>query len=512
MAHYILAIDQGTSSTKCIVFTEAGTVVARASAPLHTTYTADGRAEQDPDAIYRSVIESVSACINNLESEAGVPRDQVCCVGIANQRETFVLWDSNGVPLHDAVVWQCKRSVDICSELKAGGAEEEVRARSGFIVDPYFSGTKVTWLLRNVPAVRDAHDRGDAHFGTIDSWLLSRLTRGAVHATDHTNASRTLLFNIHTLAWDDELGKILEAPSLRLPTVHPSSHHYGDSDFEGTFPKSIPITAMIGDSHAAFFGERCYDSGSAKATLGTGSSILINAGASVPALAPSAMSTIGFSLPDRLDYALEGIIVSAGSILTWLGRDLGLFSDAAELDEVANVVSDAGGVCVVPGHAGLGAPFWKMDAKGSITGLTFGTSRQHIIRAALESIPYQICAILDAIAEESGVYCQSIKADGGISQNRFVIRWLADTLGLPVHTFATAEVTALGAALLAGLGAGVYDGLDSIRALPLDETVCEPTSAAGTGCAATAPTTAQQGYDRWRAQVDRAIRPADGAV
>jgi len=497
MAQYILAIDQGTSSTRAIVFTDAGAIGAIASAPLHTSYTPDGKAEQDPDEIYRSVIQSVSLCLQKLEAEAGVSRDQVCCVGIANQRETFVLWDGNGAPLHDAVVWQCKRSVEICSELKAGGAEDEVRSRSGLIVDPYFSGTKVTWLLRNVPAVRSACEHGEVHFGTVDSWLLFKLTGGAVHATDHTNASRTLLFNIHTLAWDDELGRILEASSLRLPTVHPSSHHYGDSDVGGLFARPIPITAMIGDSHAALFGERCFSPGSAKATLGTGSSILINAGASPPALARSAMSTIGFSLADRLDYALEGIVVSAGSILTWLGRDLGLFSDTAELDEVAGTVDDAGGVCVVPGHAGLGAPFWKMDAKGSITGLTFGTSRAHILRAALESIPYQIRAILDAIAEESGVHCRSIMADGGISANRFVIRWLADTLGLPVHTFATAEVTALGAALLAGLGVGVYDGLDSIRALQLDETVREPAGATAT--------TAQRGYERWRVQVDHAV-------
>lgn len=503
MGHYILAIDQGTSSTKSIVFNDRADPVAAATAPLHTTYTADGRAEHEPEAIYRSVIESISVCIQQLETEAGVSRKQVVCAGITNQRETFVLWDADGTPVHDAVVWQCKRSVDICSELKTDGAEDEIRNRSGLIIDPYFSGTKITWLLRNVPAIRAAHDAGEIRFGTVDSWLLYRLTGGAVHATDHTNASRTLLFNIHTLAWDDTLAQILETPSLRLPTVHPSAHHYGDSDFAGLFPRAIPITAMIGDSHAALFGERCYEPGSAKATLGTGSSVLINAGAGVPPLCPSAMSTVGFSLPGRLDYALEGIIVSAGSVLTWLGRELGLFDDAAELDAVADTVADSGGVCVVPGHAGLGAPFWKMDARGSVTGLTFGTTKNHILRAALECIPYQIRAILDAIADDSGVRCRSIRVDGGISRNRFVIRWLTDTLALPVHTFATADVTALGAALLAGLGAGLYSGLDAIEALAFGERVSEPNRDA---------TAAQHGYEQWLTQVHRAVRPADGAV
>jgi glycerol kinase len=500
---YVLAIDQGTSSTKSIVFNEAAQPVASGTAPLHTTYTADGRAEQDPEDIYRSTIESISACIRTLEAKAGVRRDEIECAGIANQRETFVLWDSDGTPLHNAVVWQCKRSVEICSELKAGGAEDEIRNRSGLIIDPYFSGTKLTWLMRNSRSIRAAHDAGQALFGTVDSWLLYRLTGGAVHATDHTNASRTLLFNIHTLAWDDELSRILEVPSLRLPTVHPSSYHYGDSDFGGLFSTKIPIRAMIGDSHSALFGERCYTPGSAKATLGTGSSILINAGATAPKLSPSAMSTIGFSLPDRVDYALEGIIVSAGSVLTWLGKELGFFDDGSELDAVSGEVADSGGVCVVPGHAGLGAPFWRMDAKGSVTGLTFATTKTHILRAALESIPYQIRAILDAIANESAVRCRSIKADGGISRNEFVISWLADTLGLPVHTFATADVTALGAGLLAGLGAGVYDSVAAIKELPLGDRETAP----GNDRAA-----AEHGYNLWRAQVDLSVGAAKGAV
>jgi len=335
VSRYILAIDQGTSSTKAIIFSLAGHEVASASAPLHTKYTPDGKAEQNPEAIYRSVIDSVAACVRKLETYALIRCGEIACAGIANQRETFVLWDDNG-PLYDAVVWQCKRSVDICNELKEAGAETEIRDRSGLILDPYFSGTKVTSLLRNVPSVRASHDAGDAHFGTVDTWLVHRLTGGRVYATDQTNASRTLLFNIHTLDWDEELAGILGAPSLRLPEVYPSAHQFSESTFEGIFDTPVPITAMIGDSHAALFGERCYQPGEAKATLGTGSSILINAGDTAPSVSPSAMTTIGFGLPGRTDYALEGIVVSAGSVLNWLQRDLALFDDPSRLDEIAH--------------------------------------------------------------------------------------------------------------------------------------------------------------------------------
>ena len=498
MARYILAIDQGTSSTKSIVFTEAGRQMASASAALRTTYTPDGKAEQDPEAIYRSVIDSVAACIQRLESEARIRRAEIACAGIANQRETFLLWDCNG-PLHNAVVWQCKRSVDICGELKEAGAEPEIRRRSGLILDPYFSGTKITSVLRSVPAVRACHDAGGAYFGTVDTWLIHRLTGGREYSTDQTNACRTLLFNIHTLDWDERLTAILGAPALRLPRVYPSAHRFAESTFEGIFPHPLPITGVIGDSHAALFGERCYRPGEAKATLGTGSSILINAGAAAPRLSRCAMTTIGFALPGRTDYALEGIVVSAGSVLNWLQRDLGLFDDPAGLDEIARSAGDSGGVYMIPGHAGLGAPFWRMEAKGAVVGLTFATSKAHLIRAALECIPYQIRAIVDAIAEESGIRCRSIRADGGISANEFVLQWLADTLGLPVHTFAFPDVTALGAALLAGIGAGIYSGIDEVASLALADRVREP-ARSGAG-----RIQAQDGYTAWRRHVERLV-------
>ena len=499
MSRYILAIDQGTSATKAIVFSLEGRQEARASAPLQTRYTPDGRAEQDPEAIYRSVIQAVGACMEEMESRAGIRRSRIACAGIANQRETFVLWDRSGA-LHDAVVWQCKRSTGICSDLKQAGVEPEIRSRTGLILDPYFSGTKLTALLRDVPAVRASHQAGEACFGTVDTWLLHRLTDGRVHATDQSNACRTLLFNIHTLEWDRELAGILEVPLLRLPSVHPSAHPFGESDFQRVFDSPVPISAMIGDSHAALFGERCYSPGEAKATLGTGSSILINAGTEAPPLCPSAMSTIGFALPGRTDYALEGIVVSAGSVLGWLQNELGLFEDPARLDETARSVDDAGGVCMVPAHAGLGAPFWRMDARGAILGLSFGSSRAHILRAALECIPYQIRAILEAIAEETGIRCSSIRADGGISRSEFVLQWLADTLQLPVQTLASADLTALGAALLAGIGAGLYGGTAEIDALRLGQRVRQPAPPQAGGAAA------RSGYAAWRRQVDHLLR------
>lgn len=492
MTRPLLAIDQGTSGTKAVIFAPDGTILASATAPLQTRYNANGWAEQNPDAIYSSAIEAVRETVSALEEERGIPRSQVAAIGIANQRETFVIWDRDGVPLSQAIVWQCKRSTGICAEL--ADAEGLVRERSGLIIDPYFSGTKVTWLMRNAPAVRKAHERREAHFGTVDSWLLFRITGGRVHGTDVTNASRTLLFNIHELTWDSELATLLEAKNLVLPEVRPCVHEFGATDFEGVFSSPVPITAMIGDSHSAFFGERCFAPGSAKATLGTGSSILLNAGDEAPPPYPSTMSTIGFALPNRVDYALEGIIVSAGAVLIWLERELDLFSDPDELQSLAETIGSAGGVAFVPGHAGLGAPFWRMDARGSIHGLTFATSKAHIVRAALESIPYQIRAILDAVRDESGTACESIRTDGGMSRNGFVARWLADCLGVPVHTFQIADVTAFGAALLAGIGAGVYTGIEAVARLEIEETILEPRENRDP---------AESGYARWRGIVDR---------
>lgn len=474
MSSHILAIDQGTSSTKTIICDGKGAVLASATVPLKSAYGPDGTAEQDPEDIFTSVIDAVASVVEIFEAERNISRTEIECVGIANQRETFVLWDKSGIPLHNAVLWQCKRSVEICNELKEAGTEHEVRERSGLIIDPYFSGTKVSWLRRHSKKISAAHERGEIWFGTVDSWLLNRLTDGAVHATDHTNASRTMMLNIKSLKWDPELTRILEIPNIRLPAVYPSAYDYGASDFSGIFREPVPITALIGDSHASFFGGRCFTPGSAKATLGTGCSILLNAGDATPPSYPTTMTTVGYSLPGRTDYALEGIIVSAGAVLTWLQRELGLYDDPSELESIAEALEDSGGVTVVPGHAGLGAPFWTMDARGSIHGLTFGSNKSHILRGALESIAFQIRAIFDAITGESGIKCSSLRVDGGISKNGFVTQWIADTLGVPVNIFSLPNITAQGAALLAGIGAGVYAGIKEVAALKQDESRIEP--------------------------------------
>jgi glycerol kinase len=306
-----------------------------------------------------------------------------------------------------------------------------------------------------------------------------------------------MLMNLHSLAWDDELARVLGLEGMQMPEIHPSSYRYGESDFAGVFARPVPITALIGDSHSAFVGERCYEPGSAKATLGTGCSVLLNAGNEAPNSYPSTVSTVGFSIPGRVDFALEGIIVSAGAVLTWMQRELGLFDDPSELDCVASAAGESSGVVVVPGHAGLGAPFWRMDARGSVHGLTFGSNKSHLLRAALESIPYQIRAILDAIRRESGIECRSIRVDGGISKNGFVTQWLADALGVPVRVYANPDVTARGAAFLAGIGAGIYSGIDELAALRIDESITEP----GPGGDA-----AQDGYSRWRSVVDGLVR------
>lgn len=494
MSDLILAVDQGTSSTKAIVFGLDGRAVASGTAPLETFYGPGGTAEQDPESIYQSVLAAVANVLTVMDESGSSGR--IACVGIANQRETFVLWDKDGRPIHNAVVWQCKRSVEICNELKQRGMEPEFRSRTGLIIDPYFSGTKLTWLVRNDPAVAAALEQRRLMFGTVDTWLLYRLTGGRVYATDHSNASRTLLFNIHSLSWDEKLAENLEVPGLNLPAVRPSASNYGETDFEGLLSEPIPVTAVIGDSHGALFGERCFAPGEAKATLGTGCSILLNAGTQPPAPSENVMTTIGFSIPGRVDYALEGIIVSAGAILTWAGKQLGLFSDSAELDSVPNEVEGTAGVFVVPGHAGLGAPFWAMNATGSIHGLTFATDRRHVLRAVLESIPYQIRAVLDSVRSETGVESSSLRLDGGISRNPFVTKWAANTLGIPVSTLSMQDITALGAALLAGIGAGRYSDPDEILRMQLEEHIFQPDNNRES---------ATSQYDEWLAIVEKTV-------
>ena len=346
--------------------------------------------------------------------------------------------------------------------MRSSGIETEIRERTGLLIDPYFSATKLMWLAENDPRVRKEIDAGRVFFGTVDAWLAFRLTGGKTHATDHTNASRTLLFNITQLDWDKRLLAEWHLEGLRLPEVHPSSHHYGETDFDGLLPHPIPIAAMIGDSHAAAFGEQCFAPGTAKATLGTGSSIMMNVGQRSRAAQGAMVSTICFSMKDRVDYALEGIVVSCGATIAWLRDQLGLLAESRDSELMARDVPDNGGVYLVPAFSGLGAPWWRMDLRAAILGLTFGSTKNHIVRSALESIPYQIAEVIAAMEAHSSVALTELRVDGGITENNFVMQFLADLVSADVVSNGVEDVSALGAAALAGLEVGLYPDLDAV--------------------------------------------------
>ncbi|SEJ65583.1 glycerol kinase [Dyadobacter sp. SG02] len=473
---FVLAIDQGTSSTKTVIFNEKGAVVARGSEPLRTMYLEGGLVEQDPREIFENVLASVAKCLADLTSKDGRIEDIRSC-GISNQRETFVLWDNEGKPLHHAVVWQCKRSMAVCEQLRNTGLEETIRQKTGLLADPYFSGSKVIWLNLYNERVKQAIAQGNAFFGTVDTWLLHQLTGGAAYLTDHTNASRTLFFNLETLTWDEELIRSFGLDGLHLPGIQSSSSHFGATDFGGLLPSTIPVTAMIGDSHAAAFGEGCFSPGIAKATLGTGSSILMNIGPEPKASHKGMVTTIGWSAGDRVEYALEGVIVTCGATIEWLKTHLGLFNEVRETESMARSVNDSGGVYLVPAFSGLGAPHWDMNRKASITGLTFNTNKNHIVRAALESIPFQIKDVIVAMESDTGIALEELKVDGGLTSNSFVVQLLADLLEKPVVNLGFPEVSALGAAYLSGLYSGVYPDIDYLQKLSAGHSSILPNAA-----------------------------------
>lgn len=484
----MLAIDQGTSGTKAVLFDKRGAIAAKATVPLKSLYPQPGFVEQNPEEIFRTTIEAVKACVAQAPSGSSI-----AVAGISNQRETLLLWDRAGKPLANAVVWQCKRPVAICNRLKEQGVEPEIHRRTGLIVDPYFSGTKVMWLYENDESVRRAVDDGNACFGTVDTWLLYRLTGGKRYRTDYTNACRTLFFNINDLSWDQALLDMLGLGGLVLPEAQSSASSFGETDFDGTLSSPVEIGAMIGDSHASAFGQACFDPGAAKVTMGTGSSILMNTGSQRKKSNTGMVETICFSTADRVDYALEGIIVSCGATLTWLKDQLGLYRDVAELEPAAESLESSEGVYLIPAFAGMGAPHWKMDARAMVSGLTFGSTRNHVMRAALESIPYQIADIICSMEADSGIKLRELVADGGISRNGFVMRLCADLLKTSVVQRGIEEVSALGAATLAGLHKGIFSDLDALRVLestPLTYTPRED------------HTDAQTGYRGWRQAVE----------
>lgn len=488
----LLSIDQGTSSTKTLLFDEAGQILARASEPLKTAYLSDGFVEQDPEEVLGNVLISVEKCLTDFKSK-GYDLSLITACGISNQRETFVLWDKTGKPLYNAVVWQCKRSVSICERLKQQGLEAEITQKTGLILDPYFSGTKLLWLYENNPEVKEAIDAGNAYFGTIDTWLLYKLTNGKSFATDHTNASRTLFFNLQTQSWDGVILEKFGLSGLNLAEIKPSSAYFGETNLNGLLPQDIAITGMIGDSHAAAFGEGCFSAGTAKVTIGTGCSILMNIGEKAMPSAKGMMTTVCWSTEKRTDFALEGVIVSCGATVEWLKNEMGLFENSRETEAMASSLSDNGGVYLVPAFSGLGAPHWQMNRKASIVGLTFGTTKNHLVRAALESIAYQVKDVIVAMEADTGISLTEIVVDGGISANRFVIQFLADLLGIPVINIGIADVSALGAAYVAGLKSGLYTDFEQLKQLNNHKTTVTPS---------VERTYALEAYQGWQRAID----------
>ncbi|MEK6421218.1 MAG: FGGY family carbohydrate kinase [Burkholderia gladioli] len=458
----ILAIDQGTSGTKALIFDPQGQVHARGFAAVTCTHPRTGFVEQDPEALYGSVLQAVAQCLAAYREQGG-DANGIAGIGISNQRETVVLWDEAGRPLVPAVSWQCQRSLPICERLKRDGLAPLILERTGLLIDPYFSGSKLIWLNENEPRVRERIARGEAYFGTVDSWLLYRLTRGAAYCTDYTNASRTLLFDLAAREWDRELVERFGLNGLRLPEPRPSASQFGATDFDGLLARAVPIVSMIGDSHAAAVGEGCLMPGVAKATLGTGSSILMNVGHAPQAPAHGLVSTLCFATGERVDYALEGIVISAGSTPAFLKEKLNLFDDFAEAER-AFTEYDNGGVYVIPSFSGIGCPHWKYPGGAQIVGLNFSTSWQQVARAAYESIIYQIKDVITVMEQAAGVPLSELNLDGGLVQRPFLLQTLADTLNRPVSTLVLSEISASGAAALAALEAGLIGTLEAWRA------------------------------------------------
>ncbi|MDY6918213.1 MAG: glycerol kinase GlpK [Chloroflexota bacterium] len=450
---YVLAIDQGTTGTRAVVVDHRGEVVAAAHRELPQHYPQPGWVEHDARRIWRDSLEVVGTAL----ASAGLRGEDISAIGITNQRETTVLWDRHtGEPVHNAIVWQCRRTASLCDELEARGLEDEVRRKTGLLVDAYFSATKLRWLLDNVPGVREKAERGDVLFGTVDSWLVWNLTGGRTHTTDYTNASRTMLFNIHKLEWDGELLEELDIPRQVLPAVRPSSDIHGYTAGNGALASGIPIAGIAGDQQASLFGQGCFAPGTVKNTYGTGCFLVLNLGERAVLSPGGLLTTLACGGDGRPVYALEGAVFSAGSVVQWLRDGLGILAQAGDSEPLAREVEDTGGVYLVPAFTGLGAPYWDMRARAAILGLTRGTKREHIVRAALESIAFQTRDVLDVMARDSGMAMETLRVDGGAAANGFLMQFQADVLGMAIERAALTETTALGAAYLAGLATGYW--------------------------------------------------------
>ena len=450
--HFVLALDQGTTGSRAMVVDTDGAVRGSGYVELTQHYPQPGWVEHDAEEIWTTTVRAIDEALD----AARIAATEIAAIGITNQRETTVLWErASGHPVHRAIVWQCRRTAPLCERLKTDGAEPVFKSKTGLMLDPYFSGTKIRWLLDEVPGARDRAERGELAFGTVDSWLLWRLTGGAVHATDPSNASRTLCFDIRSLRWDDELCRLLGVPQAVLPAVKPSAGVFGETA-RGELPPGIPVTGMAGDQQAALFGQCCVEPGMAKNTYGTGSFVLLNTGQAPIASERGLLTTVAWQIDGAVSYALEGSVFVAGAVVQWLRDGLGIIATAAESEALATSVNDAGGVYLVPAFTGLGAPYWDPYARGVLVGLTRGTTRAHIARAALEAIAYQNRDVLDAMAAEARAPLRALRVDGGAAANNFLCQFQADVLNVEVLRPVFTETTAMGAAFLAGVGAGIW--------------------------------------------------------
>ncbi|MFW6378304.1 MAG: glycerol kinase GlpK [Bacillota bacterium] len=470
MDKFIMAIDQGTTSTRAMIYNKDGIIVGKSQQEFEQIYPKSGWVEHDPSDIWISTLGVMAGAIK----KAKIKPAQIAGIGITNQRETTVIWDKEtSDPIHNAIVWQCRRTNDICQNLREEGYEDLFNKKTGLVLDPYFSGTKVKWLLDNVDGARKRAENGELLFGTIDSWLIWKLSGGKRHVTDATNASRTLMYNIHEGEWDDELLDILDVPANILPEVCSSSEVYTKTVDYHFFGEEVPIAGIAGDQQAATFAQNCFEVGMTKITLGTGAFLLMNTGDKPYISENGLLTTIAWELDGEVTYALEGSIFNAGSAIQWLRDELSLIEDAADSEFFARKVDDTDGVYIVPAFTGLGAPHWHSEARGTIFGISRGTTKNHLIRATLESIVYQSKDLLMAMVEDTGIKFKEVRVDGGASANNFLLQFMADMIDTEVQRPADTETTAAGSAFLAGLAVGFWDSLDEIKEIRNVENIFE---------------------------------------
>ena len=457
---YIIALDQGTTSSRAVLLDKNANIIEVAQREFTQIYPQAGWVEHNPMEIWASQ----SSTLNEVVAKAGITSDKIAAIGITNQRETTIVWEKEtGKPIYNAIVWQCRRTADICTQLKADGHESYIRKTTGLVVDPYFSGTKIKWILDHVEGARERAEKGELLFGTVDTWLVWKLTQGRAHVTDYTNASRTMLFNIHTKQWDDKMLELLDIPKAMLPKVCNSSEVYGQTNIGGKGGVRIPVAGIAGDQQAALYGHLCVDAGMAKNTYGTGCFMLMNTGDRAVESKNGLLTTIACNAKGQPCYALEGSIFMGGASIQWLRDELRLIHDSADSEYFATKVKDTNGVYVVPAFTGLGAPYWDPYARGAIVGLSRGANRNHIVRATLEAIAYQTREVLDAMQSDSGEKLAALRVDGGAVANNFLMQFQADILDVNVERPVVKEVTALGAAYLAGLAVGFWKDLDELH-------------------------------------------------